>query len=235
MPLHRGMRVLDLGCGRAASSVFLGREWGVQVWATDLWFSASENLQRIEDAGVQDNVFPIHADAHSLPFARGFFDAIISIDSFVYYGTDELYLNYLMRFAKPNALIGIVGAGLMAEIESSVPEHLREWWEPSMWCLHSAAWWRRHWEKTGLVSVEAADSMPDGWKAWLAWQNAIAPDNIREIAAITADAGRVLGYIRVVARRQENASPEEPITSIPTEYTKTPLLKTETPGRPCDR
>ena len=54
-----GMRVLDLGCGRAMSSIFLRREFGVQVWATDLWFSASENLQRIQDAGVEDGVFPI--------------------------------------------------------------------------------------------------------------------------------------------------------------------------------
>jgi cyclopropane fatty-acyl-phospholipid synthase-like methyltransferase len=37
------MRVLDLGCGRAMSSIFLRRQFGVQVWATDLWFSASEN------------------------------------------------------------------------------------------------------------------------------------------------------------------------------------------------
>ena len=58
LDLRSGMRVLDLGCGRAAASVFLRREFGVQVWATDLWFSASENLQRIRDAGVEDGVFP---------------------------------------------------------------------------------------------------------------------------------------------------------------------------------
>src|SRR5262245_32462327 len=69
LDLRPGMRVLDLGCGRAISSIFLRREFGVQVWATDLWFSASENLQRIRDAGVEDGVFPIHADARSLPFA----------------------------------------------------------------------------------------------------------------------------------------------------------------------
>src|SRR5438034_6134465 len=38
LDLRPGMRVLDLGCGRAASSIFLHREFGVQVWATDLWF-----------------------------------------------------------------------------------------------------------------------------------------------------------------------------------------------------
>src|ERR1051326_5599044 len=99
--LRPGMRILDLGCGRALSSVFLRREFGVQVWAVDLWFSASENLRRIRDAGVEDGVFPVHADARSLPFAVEFFDAILSIDSFFYYGTDDLYLNDLARFVKP--------------------------------------------------------------------------------------------------------------------------------------
>src|SRR5713101_5868948 len=64
-----------------------------RIWraglATDLWFSASENIQRIRDAGVEDGVFPIHADARSLPFATEFFDAIVCIDSFIYYGTDD--------------------------------------------------------------------------------------------------------------------------------------------------
>src|SRR5580692_2132243 len=87
LALRPGMRVLDLGCGRAASSIFLHRELGVEVWATDLWFSASENLQRIQDAGSAEGVFPIHADARSLPFAPDFFDAVVSIDSFCYYGT----------------------------------------------------------------------------------------------------------------------------------------------------
>src|SRR6202035_4482772 len=90
--LRSGMRVLDLGCGRASSSIFLRREFGVQVWATDLWFSAVENLERVRDAGVADGVFPLHADARSLPFAPEFFDAIVCIDSIPYYGTDDLYL-----------------------------------------------------------------------------------------------------------------------------------------------
>jgi SAM-dependent methyltransferase len=110
LDLRPGMRVLDLGCGRAMSSIFLRREFGVQVWATDLWFSASENIQRIRDAGVEDGVFPIHADARSLPFAADFFDAIASIDSFIYYGTDDLYLNYFARFVKPGGPVGIAVA-----------------------------------------------------------------------------------------------------------------------------
>src|SRR6266536_387939 len=135
LDLKPGMRVLDLGCGRASSSIFLRREFGVQVWATDLSFSVSENIQRIRDAGVEDGVFPIHADARSLPFAAEFFDAIVCIDSFVYYGTDDLYLKSLARFVKPGGQVGIAGAWLMREIEGSIPGHLREWWSPDLWCL----------------------------------------------------------------------------------------------------
>ena len=98
MDLKPGMRVLDLGCGRACSSIFLHREYGVQVWATDLWCSASEKYERIRDAGAGDGVFPIRANALELPFAAGFFDAIVSIDSFMYYGTDDLYLGYIAGF-----------------------------------------------------------------------------------------------------------------------------------------
>ena len=225
LELQPGMRVLDLGCGRAASSIFLHREFGVHVWATDLWFDAAENLQRVKDAGAENDVFPVHADARSLPFEKEFFDAVVSIDSFVYYGTDDTYLNYLARYVKPGGVIGIAGVGLMQEIEDKVPEHLREWWEPGMWCLHSAQWWKRHWERTGLVAVELADHMPEGWQEWLEWQRTICPENATEIKAVEADAGRYLGYVRVIGRRLPGAKLEEPIVSIPTQYTQAPLLR----------
>jgi SAM-dependent methyltransferase len=229
MELRPGMRVLDLGCGLAASSIFLRREFGVQVWATDFGFSADGNLQRARDAGVGDGVFPIHADARALPFETGFFDAVVSIDSFPYYGTDDLYLNYLARFLKPGGVLGIAGAGLTREIDGPVPDHLRAWWEPGLVCLHSAPWWRRHWERTGLVDVAVADTLADGWQFWKDWQLVVAPDNVTELQAIEADRGRYLGYVRVVARRRPDARLDEPITSVPSAFVKKPLLRASGP------
>jgi SAM-dependent methyltransferase len=225
LELKPGMRVLDLGCGRAASSVFLHREYGVQVWATDLWFNASENLKRIRDAGVEDGVFPIHADARALPYAAEFFDAVICLDAFFYFGTDDLYLNTLARLVKPDGQIGIAGAGLVREIEASVPDHLRAWWTPDLWCLHSAAWWRHHWERTGIVRITTADTMPDGWRVWLDWHRVIAPDNSLEIEALTADEGEYIGYVRVVGRRQPEVHLEEPVVSVAADYRPAPLLR----------
>ncbi len=229
MKMEPGMRVLDLGCGRAVSSTFLAREYDVQVWATDLWISATEIFQRIGEVGLSDQVFPIHADARALPFAAGFFDAIVSIDSFSYYGTDNLYLNYLANFVKPGGQIGIAGAGLIDEFEL-VPEHLRDMWTEDFWCLHSSNWWRRHWERTGIVDIEIADTMPDGWKFWIEWQKTGHPDNTLEIETVEADAGTNLGYVRCLARRREDAKLvdycwPDTMRAFPVEYTKHPLLR----------
>jgi cyclopropane fatty-acyl-phospholipid synthase-like methyltransferase len=227
LELDSGMRVLDLGCGRAVSSVFLHREFGVQVWATDLWFGASENLLRIRDAGADGAVFPLHADARSLPFAAEFFDAIVAIDSFPYYGTDDLYLDYLARLLKPGGWLGIAGAGLVREIEQSVPAHLGPWWTRDLWSLHSSAWWRRHWERSGILDIREADTLEEGWRLWLEWLEHVAPDNVTEREALVSDAGQYLGYVRVVGRRRSDIELAEPIVSVPTRYARRPLLRSD--------
>lgn len=228
LDLRAGMKVLDLGCGRGLSSVFLRREFGAQVWAVDLWYSVSENNQRLQDAGVGDGVFPIRADARSLPFSEEFFDAVVSIDSFMYYGTDDLYLNYLARFVKPGGQIGIALAGFLSEIDEPVPAHLAGWWaEEKPYCLHSAGWWRRHWERSGILEIEAADTMSEGWSYWRDWLKLVSPENHNEIRALETDAGRYLGYVRAVGRRRAEAQIFDPFMSIPTQYVKKQLLRSE--------
>jgi cyclopropane fatty-acyl-phospholipid synthase-like methyltransferase len=230
MALKPGMRVLDLGCGRAVSSIFLAREFSVQVWATDLWIAASENLLRIRDAGLQDQVFPLHADARALPFAGEFFDAILCIDAYPYFGTDDIYLNYLAHFVKPAGQIGIAGAGLVQEFDGGVPDQLREFWSQDFWAFHSAPWWRRHWERTGIMQIEIAESMPEGWRHWLEWQQTAYPENKAEIESLKADGGRNLGWIRMVGRRNPDTRLEEycwpdTMRSFPHEYESKPLLR----------
>lgn len=205
MALRPGMRVLDMGCGKATSSIFLAKEFGLQVWATDLWVAATENGERVTEAGVADRAFPIHAEAHALPFAEGFFDAIVSMDAYHYFGTDDLYLGYFSRFVKPGGLIGIVVPGLRHEFPAGPPEHLAPYWD---WCsFHSPEWWQRHWEKSRQVDVLHADMIPDGWKQWLLWEEVCLaegyPANEQEIETVRRDAGQNLGFARVVAQRKK--------------------------------
>lgn len=138
LDLPAGARVLDLGCGKALTSIFLAREYGVRVVAADLWIPPHENWARVKEANCADSVMPVFAEAHDLKLANEYFDAIVSVDAYHYFGTDELYLAYLSRFLAPGGRIGIVVPGLVAELaDNQVPEHLEPYWQPDFWTFHS--------------------------------------------------------------------------------------------------
>ena len=83
-------RTLDLGCGMALTSVFLANETPAKsVYAFDLWVSATENLKRIRDLSLEDRIVPIHGDALDMPFAQDWFDTVVSVDSYHYFGCKE--------------------------------------------------------------------------------------------------------------------------------------------------
>jgi SAM-dependent methyltransferase len=203
-----GSRVLDLGCGRALTSIFLAREYGVDVTAADLWIGPTDNWERIRAAGCEATVTPLRAEAHDLPFADGYFDAIVSVDAYHYFGTDDLYLSYLARFVRPGGMVGIVVPGLTRELYE-VPSHLAEFWEPDYWSFHSADWWRRHWDRGGVVNVEVAEVLPEGWRDWALWTETcvevsdtefVRRFGSREAQMVRLDAGRTLGFVRMAGR-----------------------------------
>ena len=210
MSLKPGMRVLDMGCGKAVSSIFLAKEFGLQVWAADLWIDPNDNLDRIRAFGLDDQVFPIRVEAHDIPFASDFFDAIVSMDSYHYFGADDLYLrDRFSHLVKPGGQIGIIVPGLAQEVPpASIPEHMQPYWHSSFWSFHSPEWWRRNWERSETVEVERADMVPNGWKLWLTseevsakWREEKREKVVDEAALLREDKGHYLGFTRMVARR----------------------------------
>lgn len=211
LPLEPGMRVLDLGCGTAISSIFLAREFGVQVWAADLWIEPTQNLRRVEEAGVSDRVFPIEAEAHALPFAHAFFDAIVSNDSYHYYGTDVRYLSYAAQFVRPGGAIGIIVPGNSVDPDD-LPDDFVET-SPlgaDYSTFRSAEWWSRHWRRTAGVESVTAGMLPDGNELWhrhhragSAWHG-IPLDDTGDERLLNSDHGRTLGFARVTARRTDD-------------------------------
>lgn len=167
LDLQPGMKVLDMGCGKGLTSVFLAKEYGVTVFANDLWISATDNLRRFEEAGVADRVFPIHAEAHNLPYAEGFFDAAVSVDSYHYYGTDETYFPCVYsKLVKPGGQFGIVCPGFTREFENGFPENIRDLFSEDMFTFHSNNWWRKFWGKTGIVDITACYDIDDAHGIW---------------------------------------------------------------------
>jgi cyclopropane fatty-acyl-phospholipid synthase-like methyltransferase len=211
--LSPGCRVLDLGCGKALSSVFLVREFGSQVWAVDLWADPGDNRTRVAEAGCRDRIEVLQAEAHALPFEDAFFDAVLSLDAYQYFGTDDLYLGYLSRFLKPGGMIGIAVPGLMRPMRR-VPAYLSRpqangtvFWEEDCRCFHTLGWWKKHWSGSSLVRLVLADTLRDGWKRWAEFEEALEKTRKSYFPtsgeALRKDRGRTLGFIRLVGTRTD--------------------------------
>lgn len=216
LALKPGQRVLDLGCGAAASSIFLAREFDVEVWAADLWIDPGDNWQRIKEAGVTGKVFPISAEAHRLPFAREIFDAVVSIDAYHYFGTDLRYLTYLAQFVKVGGRIGIAVPGNSVDPGDpgamALPEELAAQLGADWYTFRSPDWWRRHWSCTRCVDVEHAAMVAGGRDSWrrcveatAAWQPRAAEQSL-DGPMLASEAGKTLGFCTVLARRNAQAT-----------------------------
>ncbi|HJL19035.1 MAG TPA: methyltransferase domain-containing protein [Sandaracinaceae bacterium LLY-WYZ-13_1] len=211
--LEEGARVLDLGSGMGASSIFLARETGARVFAADLWTTPDDAWSRVVAQGLEDRVVPVRAEAHALPFAAGFFDAVVSFDAYQYFGGDPMYLFYLARFLRPGGRIGVVVPGLMQPLPpDGPPPHLTEpqshgvpFWEEECMGFSTADEWRAVFARCPRVEVQAVDTLEDGWRHWRDWERATEGSGPFPSAAeaLDRDAGRYLGFIRVIATRRE--------------------------------
>jgi hypothetical protein len=61
------------------------------------------------------------------------------------------------KLVKPGGQFGIVAPGTIHEYEMGYPPALKEYWlEFGFFTFHSNDWWRKMWEKTGVVDVTAS-------------------------------------------------------------------------------
>ncbi|HEX8642322.1 MAG TPA: methyltransferase domain-containing protein [Allosphingosinicella sp.] len=210
MAFAPGQRVLDLGCGKALTAAFLAREYGVQVWAADLWIDPADNLARAREAGVADRLLPLRAEAHRLPFAHGFFDAVVSVDAFHYFGTEVRYLSYLAQFVRPGGRIGMASPANAVDPDDApapLSAALFDAFGADWFTFRSADWWRRHWQRTRGIAVEEAAMIERGRDLWLrsmeaaeAWSGVPVAEQ-PDAALLFAPEGATLGFCRIVARR----------------------------------
>jgi SAM-dependent methyltransferase len=155
---------------------------------------------------VQDKVFPIHAWAQQLPYADDFFDAIVSLDSYHYFGTDVHTLEYhLLKLLKPGGEIGIIAPASPQPLPTPLPEHLG----PEWYWMNSIDWWRNHWERYPDIDVKLVELLPNGWDLWVRWNEFLniygsrnRPREIPQLDQLLADGGEYLGFVRMVGNRK---------------------------------
>jgi SAM-dependent methyltransferase len=162
--------VLDLGCGAAESSIYLAKHFKVKVVAADLWQDPSDNARKIESRGYREEIIPLRLDASKpLPFAEGYFDAILCINNLNFYGTDLAVIDRIARHLKKGGLFCSGGECLSQEFTpeqvASPPDiynFAKPVWEDDFLTSHSPGWWADHLSHSQELQLISCQELEDG-------------------------------------------------------------------------
>jgi SAM-dependent methyltransferase len=204
------MRVLDLGCGKALTSIFLAKEFGVDVMAPPPVDRSRRKLATRQRRRRRRSRLPVEARSPcpalcARLFRRDRVDRCLSV-----FRHRRALSRYLSRYLRKNGRVGVVVPGLTSELDNGVPEHLllpqangKIFWEDDCACFKTADWWSALWRQGGAVDEIETDTLVDGWRYWAEFEHALeqAGKNLfpSDAEALEKDAGRFIGFVRAVA------------------------------------
>ena len=203
--IPEGAVVCDLGSGQGLTSVFLAKEYGFTVYAADLWSDPAKNRKFFDSMGMDPRqIVPVRADAMNLPFPADFFDAVVSTDSYNYFGRDPKYLDEkLLPFVKPGGLLYIAVPGMVRDCHENLPQALLLSWTPEQLdYLHDTAYWTgilKQCQGAELLDIRQMESNREVWADWLAQDNEYA---VGDRKAIEHGGGKYLNFIAMVLQKR---------------------------------
>ena len=179
-PLHmnRDNKILDLGCGKGLTSMFLANEVGATIYANDLWIKAEDNLKQFTEWNIQDCVIPSCEDASNLSFEKEMFDALFSVDAYHYFaGKKGFFQEKILPFVRKGGVVYIAIPGIKEEFEGRQKDLLKDWLGDESDLLHSCNWWKQIIGKDNnmeSVDVWEMNNFSLAWDSWLTVNNEFA-------------------------------------------------------------
>lgn len=167
VPFQKGMRVMDLGCGKGGTATFLSHTQDVSVYAIDLWISANELFEHIKSAGCENKVLPFNLDTtKELPFPDNYFDTIFCMDAWHYFGANPGFLEHISKYLKQGGYMIVGNPCFDREFDTPVPQVYEAFWNDEFSKYHSPQWWHTVFEKSELFTEIVAEQAQDGVELW---------------------------------------------------------------------
>lgn len=197
--------VCDLGSGEGLTSAFIAKEYGFKVYAADLWSEPESHVPFFKSFGLSDNeIVPVKADATDLPFEKEFFDAIISIDAYNYFGRSEGFLDEkILPFLKRGGYVYLAIPGMKKNLHDNLPEELLvSWTKEQLEYMLDVKYWKTLLGKSKdgeLISITEMDCTESAWKDWVVQDNDYARGDKK---AVDAGALKYLNTIAAVIKKR---------------------------------
>ena len=198
-------RTLDLGCGFALTSFFIANETDADyVYAYDLWIPATKNYQRIRDSRFEDRIIPIHGDAMDMPFAQEYFDTIVSVDAYHYFGCKEgVFTGKILPFVKKGGCVMIALPGLKEQPRGDLKQLFEAWAEgDDAQLFKTAAWWKEILKnecgETCEITVKEAECFDIAWQEWF---DSGHEYSIRDREFLQKGLDRILNFVLIYVRK----------------------------------
>ena len=195
--IKKGSKILDLGCGKGLTSMYLAQKYDVTVYAVDLWISKEENQERFEFFELQDKIIAINADANNLQFENNFFDAIISIDAYHYFGNNNSYFkDKILPLLKKDAQVIIGIPGMKYEVKDNVPEEMKPYWDSEILeTVRPIEYWKpKFQEYLKYFEIFELKCFNKAWRSWLDLENQYSS---KDIPMLMIDNARFMNLIGI--------------------------------------
>ena len=184
----------------------LVKDYGFTVYAADLWSDPQENRKFFDEMGLtREQVIPVKADATAFPFEKDFFDAVVSTDSYNYWGRDPRYLDAkLLPFVKSGGYLYICVPGMKRDCHDNLPEELLLSWTPEQLAyLRDITYWTEilnNSRDAEVISIyEMKGNNDELWADWIRQENEVA---VNDRKTIDAGGGKHLNFIAFVLRKK---------------------------------
>lgn len=157
---------------------------------------AKENYIFFKENNLDNRIIPLNCSAEKMPFAENYFDMIVSVDSYHYFGLEKDFFKYNIKpLLKENGEIYIAVPGLKDDYEK-VPVNLEHHISEDDFKFFKSI---NHWEnllKKDLkeITVQEMKCFDEAWQSWLICDN---PYTVEDIELLKADNGKYLNLISI--------------------------------------
>lgn len=201
-----GSLVCDMGSGQGLTSVMLVKDYGFTVYAVDLWSDPQENRRFFDEMGLTPGqVIPVQADATAYTFEKDFFDAVVSTDSYNFWGRDPEYLDAkLLPFVRSGGYLYICVPGMKKDCHDNLPKELLLSWTPEQLIyLRDITYWTEilnNSRDAEVISIyEMKGNIEELWADWIRQENEFA---VNDRKTVGAGGLKYLNFIAFVLRKK---------------------------------